>query len=170
VVKEVAITPRRKLPVLALLAGAGWVLGHGVLPAVALSGQAACFLGAVNAARHSAGVAPVAPDARLSALADAHAAKMAAAGAIFHSTALAAQVPAGWQAVGENVGMGPGCRAIAQAFLRSPEHRANILAPGYGSIGVGVAVGDGGTVYVTEDFLGTARSALATAGGPAASR
>jgi uncharacterized protein YkwD len=169
VVKEVAITPLRKLPVLALLAGAGWVLGHGVLPAAALSGEAACFLSSVNAARHSAGVAAAVPDSRLTALAGAHAARMAAAGGLFHNTALAAEVPAGWQAVGENVGMGPGCRAISQAFLRSPEHRANILDPGYGSIGVGVAVGHGGTVYVTEDFLGPAGSPLAAAAGPAAS-
>jgi uncharacterized protein YkwD len=152
--EETAINAVWKSPIILLLAGVGWAVGHGVIPAVAAQDQATCFTTAVNAARAEAGVAALATDPALVSLAQAHSARMEAAGTIFHNTDLPAMVPSDWQSVGENVGMGGGCDGIAQAFLRSPEHRANILDPAYNHLGVGVAIGHDGTVYVTEDFLG----------------
>ncbi len=48
-----------------------------------------------------------------------------------------------WSRVGENIGGGPGRRfgspyAVFRSWMRSPEHRANILGPGFHDFGVGV--------------------------------
>jgi len=52
--------------------------------------------------------------------------------------AIADLAPSNWQSLGENVGVGPTCAKIAQAFMNSPEHRRNILDPSYASVGLGV--------------------------------
>jgi uncharacterized protein YkwD len=51
----------------------------------------------------------------------------------------------------ENVVLGSGVPAIQAEFLRSPNHRANILDPDMDSCGVGV-VERGGQFFATEDF------------------
>jgi hypothetical protein len=76
---------------------------------------------------------------------------MAAQTSLYHNPSLTSQVP-NWQAVGENVGEGPGVNDIATAFMQSPEHRANILDHDFTQIGVGVSVDRSGIVWVTEDF------------------
>ena len=38
------------------------------------------------------------------------------------------------------------------AWMNSPEHRANVLDPGMGREGIGVAFGPGDMVFITEDF------------------
>lgn len=167
-VRSTAINALWKSPILLALAGAGWFVGHGVLPAAAVSGQAACFTAAINTARQQAGVPKLATDAALVSLAQAHAAKMAAAGGIFHNTSLPDMAPPDWQTVGENVGMGPGCADVARAFMASTEHRDNILDPAYSTLGVGVSVGHHGTVYVTEDFMGTASATVSGSAATAA--
>jgi uncharacterized protein YkwD len=43
-------------------------------------------------------------------------------------------------------------RAVQQ-WLRSPEHRANMLSPVFDTTGVGVARAADGTAYVTQDFV-----------------
>jgi uncharacterized protein YkwD len=66
------------------------------------------------------------------------------------------------RAVGENLGWGVGAsgtaRAIVEAWLASPPHRANLLRPGFRRIGVGRLVGSfagyGGAAVVTADFAG----------------
>jgi uncharacterized protein YkwD len=42
-------------------------------------------------------------------------------------------------------------RAV-RGWLRSPEHRANLLAPDFATTGVGIARAADGTAYVTQDF------------------
>jgi uncharacterized protein YkwD len=37
-------------------------------------------------------------------------------------------------------------------WLRSPEHRANLLSPDFGTTGVGIARAADGTAYITQDF------------------
>jgi uncharacterized protein YkwD len=63
---------------------------------------------------------------------------------------------------GENLawGSGPFGRAgtIVREWLASPEHRANLLRPGYARIGIGLVrgsfLGTGGATVVTADFAG----------------
>jgi hypothetical protein len=42
-------------------------------------------------------------------------------------------------------------RAV-KGWLNSPEHRANILSPGFAETGIGIARAADGTAYVTQDF------------------
>jgi hypothetical protein len=129
---------------------------HGLVPASASpAGEESCFLSAVNAARSAAGAAPLSLQGDLLRISRAWSQTMARAGQLFHDPNLTKLAPSRWQALGENVGTGPTCDAIAQAFMNSPEHRRNILDPAFTTVGVGVVDSDGGTVWVTEDFMGT---------------
>lgn len=42
---------------------------------------------------------------------------------------------------------------VHRSFMASPGHRANILNPLYDEAGIGIVLGKGGTVWVTEDFI-----------------
>jgi uncharacterized protein YkwD len=63
---------------------------------------------------------------------------------------------------GENLAWGTGPYAqvgtIVKEWLASPEHRANLLRPGYARIGIGLVhgsfLGSGGATVVTADFAG----------------
>jgi uncharacterized protein YkwD len=65
--------------------------------------------------------------------------------------------------VGENIGWTSGqsntVETLVRMWLRSPGHRAVLLAPGFDAIGVGVARGAfkgwPGAVVVTTDFHGS---------------
>jgi uncharacterized protein YkwD len=64
--------------------------------------------------------------------------------------------------VGENLAWAVGpvteADAIVNAWLASPEHRANLLRTGYRTVGVGIRVGSfeghAGASVVTTDFAG----------------
>jgi len=64
--------------------------------------------------------------------------------------------------VGENLAWAVGplaeAHAVVNAWLASPEHRANLLRPGYRTVGVGARKGTfegyAGAVVVTTDFAG----------------
>jgi uncharacterized protein YkwD len=65
-----------------------------------------------------------------------------------------------FSALGENIWMASGASPaqieriageIVTAWMNSKGHRANILAPGFELIGVGVAI-FGGRIYATQDF------------------
>jgi uncharacterized protein YkwD len=63
----------------------------------------------------------------------------------------------GWNTLGENILAGGSWMsgdAIEDAFMNSPEHRANVLSPTYNSVGVGVYYAPDGNVYVTQNFGG----------------
>lgn len=148
-----------------LVASALIVLGLIAEGAVAdqLSDESA-FGGHINAERAARAIPSVVMDPTLQQLARSHSASMAAGGHIFHNPNLAAQVPAGWRAVGENVGVGQDVAGLHSAFMNSPGHAANVLGD-YDRIGVGVVV-VGSTMYVTEVFYKTASAPTAQ---PAAS-
>lgn len=63
-----------------------------------------------------------------------------------------------FQMAGENLGMDAGysdekmLQRIDVAMLNSPEHRANLLRPGFGRVGIGIALA-GNRLFVTEDFM-----------------
>lgn len=141
---------------LLLVTAIGAVAVHGLLPAAASTiDEESCFVSAINSARASAGVGSLGVNGALVTMARTWSATMAAAGYIYHNPNLTTLAPSNWLNLGENVGVGPTCDALAQAFMNSPEHRANILDPAFSSVGVGVVDTADGTIYVTEDFMGT---------------
>jgi hypothetical protein len=141
-----------------MIAGtAGALALHGLVPASASpAGDESCFLSAINAARSAAGAAPLSVQGDLLRVARSWSQTMATAGQLFHDPNLNKLAPSSWLALGENVGTGPTCDSIAQAFMNSTEHRRNILDPAFTTVGVGVVDSTDGTVWVTEDFMGTA--------------
>jgi hypothetical protein len=120
--------------------------GQAALASPALEG---CFTAKINGARGP----DLAVDGSLVSVARRHSQRMASSGTIFHNSNLPNEVPPGWQSLGENVGMGPSCDAIHNAFMNSASHRANILDPDFNFVGVGVVVAGDGTIFVTEVFM-----------------
>jgi uncharacterized protein YkwD len=122
------------------------------------------FLAAVNAARASYGLAPLQLDATLQRAARAHSADMLRhdffAHGAFGGRMLAFHVRGPFE--GENLAWGTGRYGrpgmVVRAWLASPEHRANLLRPGYARIGLGVErgsfLGARGATVVTADFAG----------------
>jgi uncharacterized protein YkwD len=103
-----------------------------------------CFASSINYERRHAGVKELPRLASQDSAARTHSSAMARKSTIFHST------PDGtWG--GENVGMGPDCPSIHNAFMASAGHKSNILDKDWAGMGVGVVVRDD-TVYVTERF------------------
>jgi len=77
---------------------------------------------------------------------------MASVQTIWHNKLFRYQV-SGWWLLGENVGWTNASVAyLHTAFMRSPEHRKNILDPRFTAIGVGETVSKDGRIFVTEDF------------------
>jgi hypothetical protein len=109
------------------------------------------FVSMTNSARSSAGLGGYSVASDLVSLARRHSQEMAAKHTIYHNPNLANDV-SGWQAVGENVGMGGSASSIHQAFMNSAPHRANILDHDFTQVGIGTAFDDKGVLYVTEVF------------------
>ncbi len=112
----------------------------------------------VNRARRAQGLPELRWDEALTTAARRHAGLMAQHAAAEHGFAgepsLASRVTqagARFVFLAENVAQGTGVEAVHAEFLRSPNHRANILDSDMGSIGVGV-VERGGQLFVVEDF------------------
>lgn len=57
--------------------------------------------------------------------------------------------------IGENVAVSDTFDAefIHQGFMESPEHRDNILDPGYDGVGIGVVYTQEGEYFITQDFV-----------------
>lgn len=119
----------------------------------------------INSERARNGLAPLALDTRMGAVARAHCRLMAEHRSREHQypgeadlidRVQASGIPVG--RVGENVAMtvrrpsGGEVAAFHGMMMNSPAHRRNILAPEYDSVGIG-ALWSGGTLYVTEDFI-----------------
>ena len=86
------------------------------------------------------------------------------AGSFRHNPAYAEEYPPGWISAGENIALVPlghdddPWQALADAVKRafkslvdSPGHYANMVAPYFNVIGVGIAI-SGSTVYITQNF------------------
>jgi uncharacterized protein YkwD len=129
-----------------------------------LTSAEASLLRAMNSTRASFGLRPLRVDATLERAARFHSGEMLRSGAFSHGDFLARLT--GFHArgpvLGENLAWGSGPYASPQAIVRewlaSPEHRANLLRPGFGRIGIGTLQGtfqgyDGASV-VTADFAG----------------
>ncbi|MFE9537567.1 CAP domain-containing protein [Streptomyces sp. NPDC006691] len=127
------------------------------LPSAEVS-AAATVMSLVNQQRAQAGCSPVAADPALAALATAFSDDMAARGFFDHTdpdghTPWDRAAKAGVQGLGgENIARGQAdAKAVMDAWMNSPGHRANILNCAYKSLGVGVHFGPGGPWW-TQDF------------------
>ncbi|HWS47986.1 MAG TPA: CAP domain-containing protein [Acidimicrobiia bacterium] len=124
-------------------------------------------LNAERAARPDLGLAPLTWDPALATYATAWSADMAAHG--FRHSAIGTLLGP-YDYVGENIAAGSAGvtdGALHVAWMHSDGHRANILAPGFTRVGVGVYCAPGGGIWLTEDFgrpasAGAPRLATAT--------
>jgi len=109
----------------------------------------------INTARSARHISALHLDRHVSRYAFKHSRQMAAKQKLFHTRNLARPLKGtGWHLAGENVGEGATVGAIHQAFMHSPDHRANILEPGYDRVAVGVYSDADETVWVTVIFYG----------------
>jgi hypothetical protein len=120
-------------------------------PAAHASTEESQFTSMANSERSSRGLRSYSVAGDLVAVARRHAQRMAAAGKIWHNPNLGSEV-SGWQAVGENVGMGGSASSIHQAFMNSAAHRANILDTDFTQVGMGTARDSKGVLYITQVF------------------
>jgi uncharacterized protein YkwD len=132
--------------------------------AAALTRSEASLLNAMNKARAAYRLLPLRPDARLARAARAHSLDMLRHDYFAHGAfaermnAFGAREPV----IGENLALGAGALGsaahVVQMWLASPEHRANLLRPGFTRVGlatpVGTFAGQGGVTVVTADFGG----------------
>ena len=146
----------------------GAIVGSAAFAAPAFASPSGDLAAATNAARAAAGLPGLQIDGQLSAVAQAWANHLAAANVLSHNGALRSQV-SNWTNLGENVGMAGDIPSVQQAFMNSPEHRANILNSKYTLMGVGSASSilpscNCQVLWVVVDFK---RPATATTAAPA---
>ncbi|MGI8685976.1 MAG: CAP domain-containing protein [Acidimicrobiales bacterium] len=111
------------------------------------------FVNRINGLRASKGLAPLAVKGELFDLSRAWSARMAAAGTISHNPSIAAQAPAGWTRLTENVGTGSETAQIFEALVNSPVHYANMVDPAVQSVGVGVVRSGSDAEFVPMTFM-----------------
>jgi uncharacterized protein YkwD len=150
-----AVEPRRipcarTLVVALMLALAVFALPQPAVAGPADDAGAAAWL--VNQTRAEHGLSRLTPDYELQVLANRQANRMAESGSIFHTSNLGGRLSWGWQRWAENVGYGPSVGWVHDAFMNSWYHSANILDPSFNYVGVGVAYGNDGSVYVAQVF------------------
>ena len=123
------------------------------------------LLTAMNEVRVENGLRPLRTDERLERAARAHSLHMLRTGTFAHGAFDTRIRGTGVHArrVGENLAWAEGplgiARSIVRMWLASPEHRANLLHPGYRIVGVGALrgyfAGHYNTLMVTTDFAGS---------------
>lgn len=112
------------------------------------------ILALVNGTRAAASLPALQPDDALASFARSHTREMIDRGGLFHSAreGRAAVAPAGWQRIGENVGVGNTPRTLHEAFMTSPGHRDNILGD-YDGVAIGAQRDEDGRLFVTVVFV-----------------
>lgn len=108
-----------------------------------------CFMRKVNGARRRHGRRPLRYDKQLGYVARRHAARMARSRAVFHDGNMTEEITR-WRALAQNTGAGGSCRRTFRSFMRSSEHRYNILGR-WRYMGAGVKT-SGGRVYIQHIF------------------
>jgi uncharacterized protein YkwD len=111
------------------------------------------FVSLTNGARSGAGLRGLGVDGELLGIARRWSAHMAANNQLAHNPNLSREVTQDWAKLGENVGVGDNPQQIHDAFMNSPAHRANILDGAFTRVGIGVARGGDGRMWVTEVFM-----------------
>lgn len=123
---------------------------HLAVATTAVPSPATSFVHDINVSRVAAGLRPLKVSADLTTVANRWAAALAKKGSLAHNPALGTAIK-NWTGLAENVGMGQTEPQLHAAFMHSAPHRANILAPIYSQIGVGVVIVNH-EIYVVEDF------------------
>ncbi|WP_100498657.1 CAP domain-containing protein [Geodermatophilus chilensis] len=112
----------------------------------------------VNAERAARGLAPVQWDEELAAVARSWSAEMARTGQLRHQDVGALLTREGLsdlQGIGENVFQSTGpvpAGTIHAGWMRSDDHRVNVVNPGWNRLGVGVHCAEDGSVWATQEF------------------
>lgn len=113
----------------------------------------------VNAERTKRGLAALAADTALVPVARAHAQDMFARGYFSHYTPEhkdpfdrmhAAGIK--YMAAGENLALGQTLKICHEGLMNSPGHRANILNPAYGRLGIGILDGGAYGLMIVQEF------------------
>jgi uncharacterized protein YkwD len=117
------------------------------------------MLDLVNTERSQRGLPALKADPMLAELARAHSRDMFTRGYFSHVTPdgrdLADRMRTarlGYLAAGENLALAPTLIGAHQGLMHSPGHRANILRPQFGRVGIGVLDGGAQGLMVTQDF------------------
>ena len=119
-------------------------------PAASLDRPEQRLAAMTNTARHRHDLPRLVERARLRAAAERQSGLMANSGRLFHGSLA---WTSGLRCWGQIVGKGPTIRAVFRAFMRSADHRANMLDGSYRRAGYGV-VKIRGAVWVTVNFAG----------------
>jgi uncharacterized membrane protein required for colicin V production len=113
----------------------------------------------VNNERTQRGLAPLKADAKLTAVARKHSVDMLARGYFSHYTpegldpfARMRNDDIHFLAAGENVALAPTLMEAHTGLMHSPGHRANILNPAFGRLGIGIEDGGIYGLMITQDF------------------
>ena len=108
----------------------------------------------INGARVRHGLRHLRLNTYLSQVAHHHSERMSEENLLFHRTDLFQRMSRfRWHTYGENIGFATRLRTVFHMWMRSPEHRANILRAGFRKVGVGVVHARRG-YWVTADFEG----------------
>jgi uncharacterized protein YkwD len=113
----------------------------------------------VNQERIAAGLRPLAPDPELREVARRHSADMFERGYFAHATPEGRdpfdrmrEANVHFVTAGENLALAPTVQLAHTGLMNSPGHRANILHPEFGRVGIGIMEGGIRGLMVTQDF------------------
>ena len=117
------------------------------------------MLDLVNAERLANGLQPLAPDPELTEVARRHSADMFARGYFAHDTPEGLspfdrmkEANVRFLTAGENLALAPTLSVAHTGLMNSPGHRANILRPQFGRVGIGIMDGGMRGLMVSQEF------------------
>ena len=117
------------------------------------------MLDLVNQERAANGLRPLAPDPELTEVARRHSADMFARGYFAHDTPEGLtpfdrmhQANVQFLTAGENLALAPTLSVAHTGLMNSPGHRANILRPQFGRVGIGIMDGGMRGLMVSQEF------------------
>lgn len=113
----------------------------------------------VNQARAAHGLKPLSADAQATEVARAHSRDMLASGYFSHVSPQGQtpfdrlrQAGVRYRTAGENLALAPNVVRAHEGLMDSPGHRANILRPAFGRLGIGIVDGGRHGLMVTQKF------------------
>jgi uncharacterized protein YkwD/uncharacterized membrane protein required for colicin V production len=113
----------------------------------------------INRERAAVGQPPLVKNSKAQAVARAYSKRMLAEGYFSHidndGHSPFDRMKAGgvsYESAGENLALAPTLQLAHQGLMNSPGHRANILSPNYGSVGIGIIDAGQYGLMVTQDF------------------
>src|SRR5687768_1441810 len=119
----------------------------------------ATMLELVNSERTTAGLQPLAPDPELTEVARRHSTDMFKRGYFAHVTPenrspfdRIREADIRFLTAGENLALAPTVQIAHAGLMKSPGHRANILRPTFGRVGIGIMDGGIHGLMVTQNF------------------